>query len=123
MAMRKYLPFALILISLPAGATIREQLLVSRHWLHENRGAVQILHAGTAVDYEAGHIPGALLIDSSALLAERDGVPNEIAPVETLEKALREAGVTASGRIVVTGREPGVVYETSTFGTGQESRR
>ena len=98
---------ALLLLSPPLHAqSVQEQMLVSPDWLQRRLGIVTVLHVGDAASYNARHIPGAVLVDISSLLVQRDGTPNELPPVDTLERIFRAAGVNATGRIVVYSIDP-----------------
>lgn len=100
-------PVLLVLLALPLGArTTHDRMLVSTQWLDQQIKSVTLLYVGTRAEYDAGHIPGAVLIETSSLLVQRDGAPNELPPVETLEKVFRAAGVGSRGRIVVYGTDP-----------------
>lgn len=90
----------------PARAEIRDQMLVSSDWLEQHHKTVTILHIGDRAGYDAGHIPGARLIEPSALLVQRAGSPNELPPVSALEKVFRDSGVGWRGRIVVYSNDP-----------------
>lgn len=107
--MRRYV-FLLILLTLftlPAWPqAVNEQMLVSPDWLHRNLGKVTLLHVGDAAGYEASHIPGAVLVEMSSLLVQRDSTPNELPPVDSLERVFRAAGANNRGRIVVYSTDP-----------------
>ncbi|HEX6749849.1 MAG TPA: rhodanese-like domain-containing protein [Longimicrobium sp.] len=63
-----------------------------------------ILHVGrNRADYDAGHIPGARWLPLSAIVTERDGVPNELPSVEALDAAFEAVGVSDDSRVVVYG--------------------
>lgn len=97
----------LILTTLPLhGQKVQEQMLVSPDWLQRRLGIVTVLHIGDAAGYHARHIPGAVLIEMSSLLVQRNGTPNELPPVDALERLFRAAGVDATGRIVVYSVDP-----------------
>lgn len=85
---------------------VRGEMLVSAGWLHRRLGMVTVLHIGDAAGYDAGHIPGAALIEPRSLLVQRDGIPNELPPVDALEGLFRAAGVGARERIVVYSNDP-----------------
>ncbi|HYK03873.1 MAG TPA: sulfurtransferase [Thermoanaerobaculia bacterium] len=98
---------ALVLLALPIHAQrVQEQMLVSPDWLQRRLGIVTVLHVGDAASYDARHIPGAVLIEMSSLLAQRNGTPNELPPIDALERLFRAAGVNATGRIVVYSIDP-----------------
>lgn len=99
--------FAAVLLSLPLHAQrVQEQMLVSPDWLQRRLGIVTVLHIGDAASYDARHIPGAVLIETSSLLVQRNGTPNELPPIDALERVFRAAGVDATGRIVVYSIDP-----------------
>jgi len=95
------------LLALPLGAqTVRDQMLVSTGWLQHHLKTVKVLHVGTRAEYDAGHVPGAVLLEMSSLLVQRDGTPNELPPIDTLEQVFRAAGLDSLGRIVVYSSDP-----------------
>lgn len=99
--------FALFMaIAIPSLAKTQDQMLVSAGWLERNQRNVTILHIGDRAGYDAGHIPGARLIESTALLVEREGIPNELPPIDALEKVFRASGAGSRGRIVVYSNDP-----------------
>ncbi|HEX8903962.1 MAG TPA: rhodanese-like domain-containing protein, partial [Longimicrobiaceae bacterium] len=68
-----------------------------------------ILHVGrNRADYDAGHIPGARWLPLSAIVTERDGVPNELPSVQALDAAFEAAGVSDNSRVVVYGDRGGL---------------
>jgi thiosulfate/3-mercaptopyruvate sulfurtransferase len=84
----------------------RELMLVSPEWLQRHLGTVNVLYIGDRASYDAGHIPGAALVETSSLLVQRDGTPNELPPVDVLERVFRTAGIENRGRIVVYSNDP-----------------
>ena len=91
-----------LLLTLPLAAeTVREDMLVSTEWLAAHLDTVKVLHVGDKQSYDAGHVPGAVLLELSAIAVTRDEIPNELPPVETLEQVFRAAGVGDEGRIVL----------------------
>lgn len=85
--MRRVAVLIAFLLTLPLPAQrVEEQMLVSPDWLQRRLGMVTVLHVGDAASYAARHIPGAVLIDSSSLLVQRNGTPNELPPVDALER-------------------------------------
>lgn len=97
----------LALFALPARPqAVNEQMLVSPDWLQRRLGTVSVLHVGDPAGYAAGHVPGAVLIETSSLLVQRDGTPNELPMIDTLERLFRAAGVGARERIVVYSSDP-----------------
>jgi thiosulfate/3-mercaptopyruvate sulfurtransferase len=105
--MRRIAVLIVFLLTLPLYAQrVQEQMLVSPDWLQPRLGTVTVLHIGDAASYDARHIPGAVLIEMSSLVTQRDGTPNELPSVEALERTFRAAGVGATGRIVVYSVDP-----------------
>jgi 3-mercaptopyruvate sulfurtransferase SseA len=114
------LVLAFILVAVLAqplgGQTVRDQMLVSGAWLQQHLDAVKVLHVGDRAGYDAGHIPGAVLVEMSSLLVQRDGIPNELPPVSALEGvftgALRPADElrTLYERVGVSRESVNVVY-------------
>lgn len=105
--MRSTAVLIVFLLTLPLHAQrVQEQMLVSPDWLQRRLGIVTVLHIGDAASYDARHIPGAVLIEMSSLLAQRDGTPNELPPIDALERIFRAAGVNDTGRIVVYSVDP-----------------
>lgn len=97
----------LVALALPIHAqAVREEMLVSADWLQRRLGTVTLLHIGDAAGYAASHIPGAVLVELSSLLVQRDGTPNELPPIDALERVFRAAGVGARERIVVYSSDP-----------------
>lgn len=97
----------LVMLALPLHAqAVREQMLVQPDWLQRRLGTVTLLHIGDAAGYDTSHIPGAVLVELSSLLAQRDGTPNELPPIDALERVFRAAGVGARERIVVYSSDP-----------------
>jgi len=95
------------MLALPLHAqALREKMLVSPNWLQRRLGTVTLLHIGDAAGYETSHIPGAVLVEMSSLLVQRDGTPNELPPIDDLEHVFRAAGVGARGRVVVYSGDP-----------------
>jgi thiosulfate/3-mercaptopyruvate sulfurtransferase len=98
---------AVLFLAAQAGAqSVQEEMLVSPDWLQRRLGMVTILHVGDAAGYGAGHIPGAVLVETSSLLVQRNETPNELPPVAALERIFRTAGAGATGRIVVYSADP-----------------
>ena len=98
---------ALVILALPLHAqAVREEMLVQPDWLQRRLGTVTLLHIGDAAEYQRSHIPGAVLIELSSLLVQRDGTPNELPPVDALERVFRTAGVGVRERIVVYSSDP-----------------
>jgi len=97
----------LVFVALPLHAqAVREEMLVSADWLQRHLGMVTLLHIGDAAGYDASHIPGAVLIETSSILVQRDDMPNELPPIDALERVFRAAGANVRERIVVYSSNP-----------------
>lgn len=104
----------LLLTACPIPAELREQREVPVHaeFTESVNGLERrltdantvILHVGrNRADYDAGHIPGARWLPLSAIVTERDGLPNELPSVEALDAAFEAVGVSDASRVVVYG--------------------
>jgi thiosulfate/3-mercaptopyruvate sulfurtransferase len=95
------LAFALPLL---AAAAVRPDMLVSTAWLEQHLKDPAVLVLNVSRDrgiYDGGHIPGARLLPYADLLVTRDGVSNELPPVEKLKELFESAGVTETSRIIL----------------------
>jgi thiosulfate/3-mercaptopyruvate sulfurtransferase len=89
-----------------AAAGGRPEMLVSTEWLagHASDQSLVVLHvARERADYDAGHIPGACFVPWSELAVTRDGIANELPPVESLQRLFARCGVSDDSRIVLYG--------------------
>jgi len=94
-----------------ASPAVRADMLVSTPWLanHLDDKRVVILHiANERAHYDAGHISGAHFVLWSEITATRDGVPNELPPVEVLQRLFERLGVGDETRIVIYGDNSGL---------------
>src|SRR6476646_7510002 len=85
---------------------LRPEMLVTTAWLaeHLNDPNVVVLCVNSAPEfYSRVHIPGARQIKLSEIAVTRDGIPNELPPVEELRKVFAAAGVSNSSRVVLYG--------------------
>jgi thiosulfate/3-mercaptopyruvate sulfurtransferase len=86
--------------------TLRPEMLVTTEWLaeHLNDHDVVVLCVNSTPEfYSKGHIPGARQIKLGDIAVTRDGIPNELPPVEDLRKVFAAAGVGNSSRVVLYG--------------------
>ncbi len=87
-----------------SSAASRPEMLVSTDWLvkHIADLNVVILHvAATRTAYDAGHIPGARFVALGSLAVTRDGIPNELPPVDDLRIVIEAAGVSDDSRVIL----------------------
>jgi len=97
---------------------VNADLLVSVAQLQRrlNDPATVVLHVGRdRTSYDAGHIPGARFLPLSAIVIERDGVPNELPPVDALDQAFEAVGVSDDSRVVVYGDLGGLAAARAFF--------
>jgi thiosulfate/3-mercaptopyruvate sulfurtransferase len=85
---------------------LRPEMLVTTGWLAENLSEpdlVVLCINSTPEFYTKGHISGARQIKLSDIAVTRDGIPNELPSVETLQHVFEAAGVSNSSRVVLYG--------------------
>lgn len=85
---------------------LRPEMLVTTAWLAENLSEPDVIVLcinSTPEFYSKGHIPGARQIKLEDIAVTRDGIPNELPPVETLQHVFQAAGVSNSSRVVLYG--------------------
>jgi thiosulfate/3-mercaptopyruvate sulfurtransferase len=112
MMFRKFLFAALVFMPgllLPAqdaGPKLRSEMLVTTGWLAANLSEPDVIVLcinSTPEFYSKGHIPGARQIKLEDIAVTRDGIPNELPPVEVLKQVFEAAGVSNSSRVVLYG--------------------
>ena len=102
----------------PAAPKVRSELIVSTDWLAKNLSNknVFVLHVtSNQKTYEAGHIPGARFLNMGELLATREGLANELPPVEQLQKVFEATGIGNEGKIVLYGDNNGLAAARAFF--------
>jgi thiosulfate/3-mercaptopyruvate sulfurtransferase len=95
-----------------------ESLLVDADALQRrlsDRRTVVLHVARDRADYERGHVPGARFLPLGSIVVERDGVPNELPPVEQLREAFEAAGVSDGSRVVLYGELDGLAAARAFF--------
>jgi thiosulfate/3-mercaptopyruvate sulfurtransferase len=100
------LPFSLLAGPKPAKPRVRSEMLVTTEWLikHLDSPSVVVLHVShDAADYRAGHIPGARFLGMNDMVVVRNGVPNELPPVEQLKALFERLGVGDKTRVILYG--------------------
>jgi thiosulfate/3-mercaptopyruvate sulfurtransferase len=95
----------------PAAPKVRSEMIVSTDWLAKNltNKKVFVLHVvRDQKAFESGHIPGARFLNLGELLATREGIANELPPVEQLQKLFETIGIGDEGKIVLYGDNNGL---------------
>lgn len=85
---------------------LRPEMLVTTAWLaeHLNDPDLVVLCITSSPEfYSRVHIPGARQIKLGDIAVTRDGIPNELPPVEELRKVFATAGVGNNSRVVLYG--------------------
>lgn len=87
---------------------VKQEMVVNSEWLaaHLHDPLVQVVEVGDRADYEAGHIPGARFIPREEIVAECDGLPNELPSDESLAATFTRIGVGDWKRIIIYSRDP-----------------
>ena len=97
----------LLLFAIPAlAASPRDTMVVTPAWLraHLNDSNLVLLHVGDKAEYEAKHIPGAILAaqrDVSVTDHSEKGLMLEMPPADDLKQRLEALGISDNSRIVV----------------------
>jgi thiosulfate/3-mercaptopyruvate sulfurtransferase len=65
--------------------------------------------------FDDGHIPGARFVGLGDLLMTREGVANELPPVEQLQRLFETLGIGDDGRIVIYGENNGLAAARAFF--------
>jgi thiosulfate/3-mercaptopyruvate sulfurtransferase len=89
-----------------AGPKLRPEMLVTTGWLAEKLSEPDVIVLcidSTPEFYSKGHIAGAKQIKLEDIAVTRDGIPNELPPVETLKHVFEAAGVSNSSRVILYG--------------------
>jgi thiosulfate/3-mercaptopyruvate sulfurtransferase len=95
-----------LLLAQSANPKLRPEMLVTTGWLAENLSEPDVIVLcinSTPEFYSTGHIPGARQIKLEDIAVTRDGIPNELASVETLQHVFQATGVSNSSRVVLYG--------------------
>ena len=83
-----------------------DSLLVSPAWLsaHLTDPDIVVVHVDRSrTGYDQGHIQGSRFLPLASILVERNGVPNELPPVATIDSALESVGISDGSRVIITG--------------------
>ena len=89
-----------------AAASGSANMLVQTNWLaaHLTDKNLVILHVGADRNsYDAAHIPGARFLALSEIAVSRNGIPNELPPLDDLINTFERLGVGDHSRVVLYG--------------------
>ena len=95
---------AMLIAASAEAASPRDQLVVTPAWLAAHAGDkdLVILHVGTEAGYNAGHIPGARLVDPKNLqVSTPGGLSLEVPPPDLLRQEMEGLGISDNSHIVV----------------------
>jgi thiosulfate/3-mercaptopyruvate sulfurtransferase len=93
-------------------------MLVQSDWLatHLKDRNLVVLHVGTDRSaYEAQHIPGARFLPLTAIAVTRNGLPNELPPVNELKSAFQTLGISNQSRVILYGERLGLLAARAYF--------
>lgn len=115
--MRAILILAVVLsLLIPAEAgpkpEVRSDMLVSTAALEAKLSDpwLVVLHVGRdRKQYDAGHIPGARYVAPMELMVGREGLTNELPPLDDLAALVRRLGISQRSRIVIYGEDAGLL--------------
>jgi thiosulfate/3-mercaptopyruvate sulfurtransferase len=112
-------PLSFFLLVIPFVSGVQSDLLISTDTLAENLHdpSLVIVHVskGSRKTYDEGHIPGARLLGWDDFVRTRDGIPNEVPEMATLEQAIRKLGITEQSRIVLYDEATGIQASRAYF--------
>ncbi len=84
---------------------LRPEMLVTTSWLaeHLQEPGLVVLCIGSTPEFCKGHIPGARSIRLDEIAVTRNGIPNELPPVEKLQQVFSAVGMSNTSRVVLYG--------------------
>src|SRR5438270_12949618 len=97
-----FMPGLLLMAQRDAEPKLRPEMLVTTGWLAENLSEPDVIVLcinSTPEFYSKAHIPGSRQIKQEDIAVTRDGIPNELPPVEALKHVFEAAGVSNSSRV------------------------
>ena len=99
-----------------AAQKTNSKMLVSTSWLAKNINKTVVLHVGKdRKRYDTGHIQNARFVAWNEITTTRNGVPNELPPIEKLQKVFNEIGVGNAKRIIIYGDNSGLFAARAFF--------
>ena len=84
---------------------LRPEMLVTTSWLaeHLQDQDLAVLCIGSTPEFCKEHIPGARAIRLDEIAVTRNGIPNELPPIEKLQRVFSAAGMSNSSHVVLYG--------------------
>jgi thiosulfate/3-mercaptopyruvate sulfurtransferase len=95
-----------------AAPAVRSQMLVTTAWLQDHVGDSNVVVVHVARDrsvYDTAHVPGARFLAWSEVASTRDGLPNELPPLEQLVATIRRLGIDSASRVILYSEDPGLI--------------
>jgi thiosulfate/3-mercaptopyruvate sulfurtransferase len=103
----RFIAVLLLLACAVASAQVKAahpEMLVSTSWLadHLHDKDLVLIEVGPKQgDFEQGHIPGARFLANDQIAVERNGVKNQLPPIDELLAALEAVGISNQSRVVI----------------------
>ena len=88
--------------------SVKQEMIVNSEWLaaHLNDPLVEVVEVGDRADFDKGHIPGARFVPREEIVADCEGLPNELPTDEALAATFTRIGVGDWKRIIIYSRDP-----------------
>jgi thiosulfate/3-mercaptopyruvate sulfurtransferase len=101
---------AMAVVAQAAAPKLRKDMVVSTAGLAKMLGKpnVVVLHVGKKENYDKEHIAGARFVQMKDVAVERNGIPNELPPMEQLVALVRRLGIHAGDRVVIYSEDAGL---------------
>jgi thiosulfate/3-mercaptopyruvate sulfurtransferase len=99
----KLLVIAAGLTALPVASAAAQGVFVSPEQAEAERAAGRHIRFVQVGQLDAGHIAGSVIMQVSDVAVTRDGIPNELRPLEELDEAFESRGIGDSVSVVVYG--------------------
>jgi thiosulfate/3-mercaptopyruvate sulfurtransferase len=100
------------------GSQSGSKLLVQTNWLaaHLKDSNVVVLYvAPNRTSYDAGHISGARFLPLSEVAVTRNGIPNQLPPVDAMKTAFERVGIGDKSHVVIYGDMSGLFAARAYF--------
>lgn len=110
--------FSLLGAQTNSAPKLRPEMVVTTAWLADHlqdSDVVVLCIDSTDEFYARGHVPGARQIKLSEIAVTRGGIPNELPPIEDLQKVFAAAGVGSNSRVVLYGERSNLLATRAYF--------